>query len=412
MSRSVEHLKRFRFVEYRIFNFSHYPKHVSNLKTYAFKDLIIAEVMKEYSYVLWVDSSSSNLCWYKGKEYDLHYTLPSNSSVRGIGFSCSHMKYLDYFGFLNESTFIDLRRNEVSQVKVVTAITQDHFHECGRLLEKFKKHFKGEQIILYDLGLEEYAVKFLKKLKFVEYRKFDFSYYPSFVSNAKKYGFKWLVVAEVLKEYKSVIWADASLRFLKSNFMKNINKLLNCYNGKSEDHKKMEQRKIEKYHLFNNRNDKNLFQFNIEHCYKSQVLMHIPTFHGILSTANPRFLEYLPTDKSKYKGETSRQHGTGFVLFVKTKDTVENIMKWAVLCSLTEDCIAPVSWYPCEGIFNKHNWFANYEICYRFDQTLLTVLLHNNNNYDNRNYVTELKGYAYFNGNRLKKMNRLLKYKA
>ena len=44
-------------VEYRKFNFNHYPNHAKDLKTCAFKPIIIEEISKEYEVVMWGDSS-------------------------------------------------------------------------------------------------------------------------------------------------------------------------------------------------------------------------------------------------------------------------------------------------------------------------------------------------------------------
>uniref|UniRef100_A0A0N5A4M3 FCP1 homology domain-containing protein n=1 Tax=Parastrongyloides trichosuri TaxID=131310 RepID=A0A0N5A4M3_PARTI len=373
----------------------------------------------------------NDICKYKGNTYNLRYTLPTNDSVKGATFPCDLIAYLDDFGFLDSTTFLNLSIDKVPNVKVVTAITQDHFNEAGYLFKSFKQYFSNEEMIVYDLGLRRKAIDILNKISFIEYRKFNFSYYPPFVSTVKTYAFKWLVVAEVLKEYKSVIWADASLRFTRSNFMDDINELLNCYNGKDDGHKVSEQKQLMEdrtvdgsmdhrnvvcrrcfnYYKYVRTNNINpiLYNFNVNHCYKSQVLMHIPMSHNILSTTHPIFSKFIPTDRNRHRHESQRQYGTGFVLFVRTKDTVENIMKWAVLCSLTEECIAPIPWFPCSGHFKKSNLFAKRHICYRFDQTLLTTLLHNNNNYDNRNYATEIYNYAEFNSKRFYKWESLIK---
>uniref|UniRef100_A0A0N5BMS9 Uncharacterized protein n=1 Tax=Strongyloides papillosus TaxID=174720 RepID=A0A0N5BMS9_STREA len=363
---------------------------------------------------------NNSKCWYNGKKYNFRYNLPSNKTIYGTRFSCNLINYLNSFGYLDEENFVDVSKTPIKGVKVVTAITQDHLSELRPLLKSFKKYFPSEIMIVYDLGLRKRAVRKLKELKFVEYRKFDFSRYPQHVSTVKSYGFKFLVVSEVLRDYPSVIWADACVRFVKSNFIERINGLVNCYKGKNETHKYKEQLIIEKekkkmnfssYTIKRCPNcipkyqkvgyDKKLYKFNVEHCYKSNVLMHIPTFHGILASTHKKTLEYIPTDKSKYIPEKELQHGTGLVLFVRTKDTVENIMKWAVLCSLTKECIAPIPWFSCTGYFNDTNTFSKTHICHRFDQTLLTILLHNSNNYNNQNYITEMYDYAIFRGDKI-----------
>ena len=53
----VKRLRNISFVEYRKFNFIRYPEHVENLHTYAWKALIVQEVLNQYGGVMWMDSS-------------------------------------------------------------------------------------------------------------------------------------------------------------------------------------------------------------------------------------------------------------------------------------------------------------------------------------------------------------------
>uniref|UniRef100_A0A0K0EJB5 Glycosyltransferase family 92 protein n=1 Tax=Strongyloides stercoralis TaxID=6248 RepID=A0A0K0EJB5_STRER len=361
---------------------------------------------------------NESLCVYKNNTYDLRYSIPQQPDIKGKSFNCNLMKYLDDFGFLNESTYVDLNKEEIIGAKIVTAITQDHRDEAGRMLESFKKHFPGEKIIVYDLGFNKKTVKEMKSLKFVEYRKLNTSKYPKHIAKARSYGFKWIVVAEVLKEYPAVIWADASIRFQNKYFVEKVNKLVNCYKGKNESHRHDEKLVVEKlrkkhnirYMTYKkNPNNEWLYKFNVEHCYKANVLMHIPTFHGILSTTHDKFAKYFPTNRNKFNFPTERQQSTAFVTFYRTKDTVQNVMKWIVLCSLTHECTEPVRWFSCDGHFKNDNVFAKRHICHRFDQTLLTTILHNANNYDNRNYGVELYDNGIYAHDILKNYKRLIK---
>uniref|UniRef100_A0A0K0F414 DDE_Tnp_1 domain-containing protein n=1 Tax=Strongyloides venezuelensis TaxID=75913 RepID=A0A0K0F414_STRVS len=365
-----------------------------------------------------VKEIEDGLCIYKNNTYDLRYSIPLEPSKKGKSFDCKLMKYLDDFGYLNESIYVDLNKQKISGVKIVTAITQDHRDEAGQMLMSFKKHFPGETIIVYDLGFNKKTVNEMKSLKFVEYRKFNASKYPKHLKKARSYGFKWIVVAEVLKEYPAVIWADASIRFQNRYFIEKVNKLVNCYQGKEENHKNKEQLIVEKlrkkfkirnFTYKKNPNDEWLYKFNVQHCYKSNVLMHIPTFHGILSTTHQTFTKYFPVNKSKYNFPTERQQSTAFVTFFRTKDTVQNVMKWLVLCSLTHECTEPIHWFSCDGHLYPRNFFAKRHICHRFDQTLLTTILHNANNYDNRNYAVELYDNGIYAHDILKNYKTLMK---
>uniref|UniRef100_A0A0K0EJ36 Nucleotide-diphospho-sugar transferase domain-containing protein n=1 Tax=Strongyloides stercoralis TaxID=6248 RepID=A0A0K0EJ36_STRER len=358
---------------------------------------------------------SNENCYMNGVEYNLQYTLPSNESIKGKAFSCKLLPYLKEFKLLDKNDFVDLTKESVPHPKVVTGFSDNHLKEAALLLKSFKKYFPKDKIIVYDLGLSLKNVKKLKKFCFVEYRKFNFLKYPKHVSIIKTYAFKILIAAEVLKEYNAIFWADASVRFKKSN-LSYVYDLLNCNYGRKSNHRIDEQKKLgngyreniyknihrfekcpECYWHFNyNGFDEKLYNFNVDHCYKFSILFHVPTFHGILPTIHKDVFKYFPTDKERYTNRSiSRQYDAAFSLMIKTEDAVENVLKWAVLCALDKDCIQPIEWYSCGGHFTKENIFSNKHICYRFDQSILSLLLHNANNYDTRNYVSEIYDFVF-----------------
>uniref|UniRef100_A0A0K0FTK3 DUF362 domain-containing protein n=1 Tax=Strongyloides venezuelensis TaxID=75913 RepID=A0A0K0FTK3_STRVS len=345
----------------------------------------------------------------------MQYSLPFNKNVKGHPFPCYSLKYLDYFKMLDGDNYIDLSKERMPKLKVVTAFSENHKNEASLLLASFKKHFPGQKIIVYNLGLTKKTKKFLKKLCFVEYRKFDFKKYPKHVSNIMNYSFKILILAEVLKEYGSVVWADASIRFKKTK-LKNVYSLFNCKNGKPPNYKYKEQISIQNVtgrktfkNIYRNLKckkcfwkyrysgfSKNVYKFNINHCHKADMLLTIPTFHGILSTTHPTTLKYFPTNFTKYDNTTNnihRQYDAAFSITVKTKDIVNKVLKWAVLCALHKRCIEAEKWHGCVD-FTRKNIFSPTNICYRFDQTILSLLLHNSNNFDNRNYITEIHNFV------------------
>uniref|UniRef100_A0A0K0FA81 Ankyrin-like protein n=1 Tax=Strongyloides venezuelensis TaxID=75913 RepID=A0A0K0FA81_STRVS len=125
-------------------------------------------------------------------------------------------------------------------------------------------------------------------------------------------------------------------------------------------------------------------------------MLHDPTFHGVLTTYHKNTYKYFPTDKERYANRTnSRQYDAAFFLMVKTEDAVNDILKLAVLCALDKHCIQPVNWYNCFSHLKRTNISSKKHICYRFDQSILSILLHNANNYDIRNYDSEIYNFAY-----------------
>ena len=98
----IDQLTKMSYVDYRKFKFSRFPDHVKNLRTYAFKPLIIAETLAQFGAVMWMDSSvilkqhskyAHLLEWMiKRKSAFLYYVSPSRHSI----VFATHERMLDY----------------------------------------------------------------------------------------------------------------------------------------------------------------------------------------------------------------------------------------------------------------------------------------------------------------------------
>ena len=74
-------LKNLPFVQYRMFDFNEYPPHVSTLRNYAWKPLIIQEILGEFDGAMWFDSSIK----FKGNNtHEVLQRLTFGSSEVGI----------------------------------------------------------------------------------------------------------------------------------------------------------------------------------------------------------------------------------------------------------------------------------------------------------------------------------------
>ena len=86
-------------------------------------------------------------------------------------------------------------------------------------------------------------------------------------------------------------------------------------------------------------------------------------------------IEYFPMAPKQGLTETMLPGGT--ILLINTEDVQEHVMKWAAVCALVQDCIAPSgSRLYCPGGF----WQTSQEKhggCHRYDQALLSLLVTN-----------------------------------
>ena len=186
--------------------------------------------------------------------------------------------------------------------------------------------------MVYDLGLTQRQVKTLRNLDFVDYRKFDFFLYSAFVRNLKKYAWKTLVIQKTLSEFGGALWLDASVVF-------------------QETYDKVVHNMVE-----NN----------------SSFLFYIgPAGHSIVSATEPRMFRYLPMKNAHLtKGIPA---ATGMLVF-NTKFVRSTIMKWAIACSLLEDCIAP----PASHLYCGYKFPVDkFGGCHRYDQSMFAIVVSN-----------------------------------
>lgn len=281
------------------------------------------------------------------------YIHPHNKSVKGNKFKLSLYNY-------NLAMQLMVQLENGKKVKVltmdslieatapVTAVSSNHLEELLKHLDNFQQFVPKKKLIVYDLGLTGDEVYTLKKIDYVEYRKFDFSVYPKHVRNLDSYAWKPLIIQQVLAEQGGVMWMDSSV-----NIMKPYTKVLE--------------------HMVNN---------------SSGFLYYlVPNGHSILSATHPKMFEYLPM-KNVNETKMMQPQANGFLVF-NTLETRKFIFKWVILCSLVQDCIAPKgSTKRCQF---KSSVERNAGGCHRYDQSMFSILLTNKFSPDTERYIMEEK---------------------
>ena len=80
----VEQLLNTKTIHYRVFEFNKYPNHVRNLKNYAFKALVWADMLKSHNSFLWIDASG------RFKTCFADVIAPSLAVVQEVGIAMFH----------------------------------------------------------------------------------------------------------------------------------------------------------------------------------------------------------------------------------------------------------------------------------------------------------------------------------
>ncbi|VDM59063.1 unnamed protein product [Angiostrongylus costaricensis] len=99
--------------------------------------------------------------------------------------------------------------------------------------------------------------------------------------------------------------------------------------------------------------------------------------------------KFIPTNFTEIKKPKAKMYEAGFVFAARTKDTVEKILKWYVLCALEEDCMAGNQEEKMHCGF-KGDRFSEPPKCHRFDQSVVNLLAANAFYYDRHYYASEI----------------------
>ncbi|VDP20537.1 unnamed protein product [Soboliphyme baturini] len=109
------------------------------------------------------------------------------------------MPHLQKFGFFGRSDRYHTRLEETSDLPkpvFVTAASHAFYRHSLAVVSDVQRLFPDHRILYYDLGLDVVKeVHAVRRMCNVEYRRFPFESYPSYVSDLKQYRWKCLLIA-------------------------------------------------------------------------------------------------------------------------------------------------------------------------------------------------------------------------
>ncbi|CAJ0588759.1 unnamed protein product [Cylicocyclus nassatus] len=223
------------------------------------------------------------------------------------------------------------------------------------MLANFRAMFPHQKIFVYDLGLQPELRKEIESKCLVEVRNFPFDHYHSNMKRLTEYRWKAILVATAVREFGAVWYMDTSIRW-----MKDIRPLVYDAYGRRK------------------RNGGN---------FPSAAMLHLALRRSTFITTHPGTYTFLPTNMKEIKKKTCPHMQSGFMFFIRTNDAIE-ILKWFVLCSLEENCIAPLgAKRSCEFAHDRYEKYAN---CHRFDQSVVNLLLANAYRCNVSNYFSSI----------------------
>ncbi|KAI6231887.1 hypothetical protein M3Y95_00429000 [Aphelenchoides besseyi] len=273
-------------------------------------------------------------CWCSDENFCIPRFMPLHPVLQSKYFDCNLFSFIRDFKLRDTDKWIDQETIKwTSDLNIVTASSSNHFNLSRGLLKHLRSVHLENQIVFYDLGLTIDQQKEVQRLCNVIYRRFPFERYPQHVSELMNFSWKVLILAEELKQNRTFLYLDASVRFTELYRLDRILEMVRRY-------------EIEPYTPLR----------NVE--------------HSIYAATAPGFYKYIPLPKTI--SQMYRVDSAAAQLVVPV-DYTREIMKWSVLCALTSDCIAPPG-HSVECVFNSKDTYTKYQHCHRYDQTLFCAL--------------------------------------
>ncbi|CAJ0947211.1 unnamed protein product, partial [Mesorhabditis belari] len=234
--------------------------------------------------------------------------------MKGFAFKCHLGHYVFAIEDIEDSKLSNMTLDPLQNLTIVTYASDDHFPETKMMLYLWRYKYPKIPIIFYSLGLTNSQKSELSKVCLLTVREFDFAKYPPHVKILQNYAFKMAILGEVYKTNEFFYLMDSSLRPFNSS----------------------------------------AFLDYIEASYVEKV-------------CKQRMYSYLPIQKEL----NDRIQFAGGSILVKRSAFSSQIIKWALLCAMTDECISPV------GSFRECDFPKGITTCHRYDQSMLNILLYN-----------------------------------
>ena len=280
------------------------------------------------------------------------YTHPDQPLIKGRPFS-GLVKYGHILQeYLNHPAIKINPETKNIQPQLVTGLSANHFEEHKQSIKSIWKIFPGQKVVVYDLGLDITQLRYFRN-PLIELRKFNYTNFPEEFEWLTNMSFKVLILKDCLMEFGSCLWFDTSIEFTK-----NIDRILQKY----------------------------IYERNSSFIYYIKPAMHSPAW-----ATHPIMYSYFPSNITKMGKKTYAMGQGGATITVNTEELKQNVMKWAIACALTNECIAPN--YPISEerleYGTRYNPKGEFEIrhcrkkipmgrpytCHRFDQSMWAILV-------------------------------------
>ena len=134
----------------------------------------------------------------------------------GRPFYVDHNSIEAYHGYMRTSGITHEEKLDHPLPQPVTAFSSNHYKEHAKQIGTAMRVFGDIPIVVYDLGMSDEQINYVKNNKSLIYKQLDFSKYPEHVLTLTTYAWKTLIWAEMLQEYHAITWFDTSVQWSSS----------------------------------------------------------------------------------------------------------------------------------------------------------------------------------------------------
>lgn len=306
-------------------------------------------------------------------------TCSNNVALIGRPFDKTFSDILTHF-YLNEhiSLYYPWTDEQIlnSYPVVVSGISENHVSEAASHIQSWINYLSANKskIIIYNLGMSKRSTTKLTETfgDKIELRQFNFQKYPDYVGHLNKYRFKPLIVAEILRDYPSIIWLDSSI-VIRKNFTQ-------CFDSGTVT----------------------VICFLLGYTEDIIIVLASPEMfpvsllsfsgHSIHAVTDPQMFQYLPMDYSE-RTKIKMYQAAPLIVYA-TKVVRFNFLRFLVWCALDVECMAPGGHnVHCDALEDRYLSYAN---CHRYDQSAINILLATINGYNDTKYFTEAQSCMAF----------------
>ncbi|XP_018579100.1 uncharacterized protein LOC108917126 [Anoplophora glabripennis] len=250
-------------------------------------------------------------------------------------------KYLNLLGFTDEPRLFpkDIWKNTSLPV-VVTYVLDGQESQAIGLIINIAKVLPNNTILVYNLGLGDYALKTLlnycnsSRCQVITY---ELSEFPSHVENENLHAFRPLIIQDALRHTGAILFLECHYRLLKNVTQNTIAQL---FENKAKKHGVL------------------AWPFDLK--------------NPVSSLTHKKMFEYFHTDAENF---LFLQMVKADVLFLINTDSIHyDIMLPWVQCALTQDCIFPVGAQSAGCKFDKKPQYR-YSGCHSYDTSALNIVL-------------------------------------